>query len=393
MYEIDPLLLDAISENRHEKDMLRLRKRLNHSFPAEKARFICEQIMLRKKGSEKFSNAQSMLFEREALEQASHQVVAGYHASLFNANDRVLDICTGIGSDAIAFSRRVNYVYTVDCDKERLALAEYNHRICCAPQNINFINQKIEDISLPPDITGIYADPSRRTNKKRTILPSNAQPSLDVVLAIMEKKGIAFGKTLIKLAPAVDYSELLKQGEIQVISYRGQVREVLFIPGGDLRGLIRAVLLDSDSRVMYELNNTQNGLMRLSEMRTILIEPDPAIIRANLISQWASQHDAYAIDPHIAYLTADAYVSDSSAECFRVIHHMPYSVKDIKRYLRLHSIDHISIKKRALQKSAQHIQKELKIKAGSNHHYLFVFRRGRGVYAVHATKDTTVTSR
>src|SRR5687767_5373956 len=71
----------------------------------EAARWAFEQWSLRKRAQEKFAKADEMLFTREALEQATHEELAHFHASQFPQRTRVADLTCGIGADLIALAR------------------------------------------------------------------------------------------------------------------------------------------------------------------------------------------------------------------------------------------------------------------------------------------------
>src|SRR5579862_2583969 len=68
----------------------------------ELARGAFGQWELRRRAKAKFERAEEMWFGREALEQATHEQVARYHASLFPAGALVHDLTTGLGGDLIA---------------------------------------------------------------------------------------------------------------------------------------------------------------------------------------------------------------------------------------------------------------------------------------------------
>ena len=81
-------------------------KQLEKRFGAEAARWASLQSDLRKKALAKFADGGQMLFDREALEQATHEAIAVYHASRFPAGEIVVDMTVGIGADLIALAAR-----------------------------------------------------------------------------------------------------------------------------------------------------------------------------------------------------------------------------------------------------------------------------------------------
>ena len=75
---------------------------LRKQYPAQVASAAIELIDLRKRATAKFSRAIEMFFIREALEQASGEVISTYRAERYEKDSQVLDLACGIGGDTIA---------------------------------------------------------------------------------------------------------------------------------------------------------------------------------------------------------------------------------------------------------------------------------------------------
>jgi hypothetical protein len=94
----------------------------------EAARWAFGQWELRAKARTKFAEADRMLFVREALEQATGEAIARYHASRFPEGAPVVDMTAGVGADLIALARRgpaIGY----ELDPERAMCAAWNLRV------------------------------------------------------------------------------------------------------------------------------------------------------------------------------------------------------------------------------------------------------------------------
>src|SRR5207248_9055395 len=102
----------------------RLRKR----FDPDLARAAVETVLLRDRARVKFTRAGDMFFTREALEQASGEVISTYRAKRFVPFDPVGDLGCGIGGDAIALGLVGRTVVAIDSDPVRAAMAEANLR-------------------------------------------------------------------------------------------------------------------------------------------------------------------------------------------------------------------------------------------------------------------------
>src|SRR5688500_1564819 len=81
-------------------------ERVSREVGAEAARWAFLQWELRARARAKFARADEMLFTREALEQATHERVAEYHASRFPHDELVVDMTAGIAADLIALAKR-----------------------------------------------------------------------------------------------------------------------------------------------------------------------------------------------------------------------------------------------------------------------------------------------
>ncbi|HEY5015694.1 MAG TPA: SAM-dependent methyltransferase, partial [Streptosporangiaceae bacterium] len=80
-------------------DALRLARELRASYPPELVAAALTQQALRMSGRKKFSRADSMLFTRAGLEQASSELAARHSARRFSRFSTVADLCCGIGGN------------------------------------------------------------------------------------------------------------------------------------------------------------------------------------------------------------------------------------------------------------------------------------------------------
>jgi len=366
---------DLLNRLKNETDPLILRKRLSKDYSPEESIALIEQVLLRQRAQKKFTHPEKMLFDREGLEQASHELVARYHAHCFTADDSVLEVGTGIGSDLIELSKHVSRVYTIDTSCERTELARYNLTACGNPEVVTFLTNELRSIDLPDGITAIFADPSRRIDAKRTVDPAECSPSLDDVRNCFARLHSDSSRLVMKLSPLCDFQALLDDGNITVISFGGEVREVLFTLGSEVSGIVKAVVLTEDGSD-YILSSEAAVSCSVSSMKKYIIEPDPAIIRADLVTEFAQTIGASSLTRRLAYITSDQKPSTCVQATFKVIEVFPFSTKRIKKYLKDKKIKELSVKKRGVASTARQIQRDISISTGSNVLYLFVYRIG-----------------
>ena len=80
-----------------------------------------------------------------------------------------------------------------------------------------------------------------------------------------------------------------------------------------------------------------------------LVEPDPAVIRAGLVSVLAERMSGRLLDPRIAYVTADHRPADSPlGDRFEVLDEVPFARKTMRAWLRSRGFGDVVIKKRGV---------------------------------------------
>ena len=93
----------------------------------------------------------------------------------------------------------------------------------------------------------------------------------------------------------------------------------------------------------------------------MLFEPDPGVIRANLVGVLARRHGLAPVDPQIAYLTGGQPVSTALLHAFRVIDVMDWSLAKARAWLSHHDIGQLDIKTRGFAGRPEDIRRRLKL--------------------------------
>ncbi|MBX9581540.1 MAG: hypothetical protein K2X87_14665 [Gemmataceae bacterium] len=106
-----------------------------------------------------------------------------------------------------------------------------------------------------------------------------------------------------------------------------------------------------------------------------LFDPDPAVIRADLVGLLADQLGALAVDPGVAVLTGPAAVVSPFAEVYRVEHAAPLHPGRLREYLRERRVGRVTVLKRAVEVDADGLVKKLKLD-GPGHRHLILTRAG-----------------
>ena len=339
--------------------------RLSKSYPAELARAALETVLLRHRARSKFSRAGAMYFTREALEQASGEEIARYRAGRFAPFDRVGDFCCGIGGDAIGLSERAE-VTAVDADPLRLAMAAENLAAYSRRRRVAFVHGDLLQLPLP-DVAAAFFDPGRRPGGRRRLAVGDYEPPLDVVRNWLPRVPALAAK----IAPGVRREDLAGyDAEAEFISVGGELKEcVLWF--GPLRSAARRATLLPGVHTLATAGPVPAPV--LSDPLGYLYDPDPAVLRAGLVTLLAGQLDARQLDPEIAYLTADVPRPTPFASVFRIEESMPFQLKRLRERLRTLRVGQVVIKKRGSPLDPAVLTRQLKL-TGSESRVLFLTR-------------------
>ncbi len=278
----------------------------------EAAQWAFTQWAMRDRARTKFSRASEMLFDRVALEQASHESVARYHASQFPVGEPVLDVTTGIGSDLIALLGR-GPANGFELDPTIAFYASYN----CG---ITVCNSDCLGEVWNADY--IFADPSRRDTAGKRVSASKYSPDLQVLSSRM----LGHKKCCIKLSPLMRNDELSSLGrQIQFLSHENECKEANVWIGKDLEEGIVAVHLESGSFLKPVTGREISG-----NVGEYLYDSNPAAIRAGCLGTLCRDFELSEVGDSNGYLTGNQLHTSPWLRAFRVIEHGSFHEKTIK---------------------------------------------------------------
>jgi hypothetical protein len=309
-----------------EEEEWRIQEILRRRYPPDLCRAAVETVHLRHRAREKFpATADRMYFDREGLEMASRWELARYRASRFEGCDTVIDLCCGIGGDALALAHAAQRrVWALDVIKVRLHLARLNAEALDVGARIGLT--QCDAVCLRPRADALFADPSRRRGGRRIRSPEAYEPSLSSLMALRS----AVPALAVKVAPGIPEQDLPPDCEVEFVSSGGQCREAVLYFGPLARGRRRATLLPGD----YTLEEPESPTTApIAPPGRFLYDPDPAVVRAHLIDVLALRLGAWKLDARIAYLSADALVNTPFARSYRVLDHLPYHLRRVRQYL------------------------------------------------------------
>jgi len=312
-----------------ERDPLELATRLRKVLPAEQARAIQEQLVLREKARSKFGAfADRMLFTRRLLEQASGLAPARWKASRYRDAGvaSVSDLCCGAGGDSIALGLSGIATHRVDADPVALALSRHNLRACG-------LEPGGETLSFLPELpdaarrSHFHLDPDRRSKGR-----DDGEARWDDEGLSPDREGIVslarrFEGGAVKLSPGTPEGFLDLPGEIEFVGVRDELREQVLWTGDLARGRLRATEIGStDSVDSFEGSpeDAQEAFADVAEdVGAWIHEPVKCLVRSHLSALFGQSRGLRPMDSTIAWLTGGAVDPTPLLKSYRVLTHGP----------------------------------------------------------------------
>jgi SAM-dependent methyltransferase len=336
-----------------EESFLTCLTQLQKRYPAELAKAALETAILRMRAREKFTRAEKMYFTREALEQASGEVISRYRAERFARFSSVADLGCGIGGDTLGLAGHGS-VAAVDSDALRLAMAAQNLAAYGYRERVTLIEDDLTRMQLPT-VDAFFFDPARRAEGRRKFSIRDYQPPFAIVKDWLRHTP-AIG---VKISPGVKLDELSEyECEIEFISEKGELKECALWFGPLRTATHRATLLPGRHTLTPSSDSSPRSL---SSPLSYLYEPDPAILRAGLVTTLAAQLDARQLDPDIAYLTSDTLTPTPFARAFVIEESFPFQLKRLRERLRALRVGEVQIKKRGSPLEPENLIHQLKL--------------------------------
>ncbi|MBD5355495.1 MAG: class I SAM-dependent methyltransferase [Bacteroides sp.] len=287
---------DFISSNIYGDPKNLLLKNHGKSFDFN-VEFAITQIECRQKGKHKLphliSNPNIIFPTSLAYEQASHERVAAYHASLVKTGSKVVDMTAGLGIDAMAFAENKCNVTACEYDPLKADVLRYNAGVLKL-DNLTVVNidsiKYIKEMKEKCDV--IFIDPARRSKENRRLY--NLHDCTPDILGIMDSAIKKCTTLIIKASPLLDISQTLKDipatGKISAVSVGGECKEVLIIAeNGASVQTYEAIDLSTDGRINYQFSFSPSHDGRgveYSEKKDVLpgrylYEPGAAVMKLN----------------------------------------------------------------------------------------------------------------
>lgn len=305
---------------------------------------VLETVLLRRRAVSKVDSPADWLFTDTALQQATPMPVARHRARRFAARD-VHDVTCSVGVDLAALAAVASRCVGSDVDEVRLLMAVGNTSV-----------PVVRADALRPITRGaaVFVDPARRDAAgRRRWRAADFVPPLDALAEAYRGRDLA-----VKCAPGMDFAELPWDGEVELVSLDGQVREACLWTGSFAGPGRRATVLRSAGRE-WTVTSDDPDDCPVREAGEWLVDPDGAVVRAGLVRQYAATLGFGQLDERIAYLTGDE--KPVGVRAFRVLESGHYTEKSLRQTLRRRGVGRLEILVRGLDIDPNTLRPRLKL--------------------------------
>lgn len=357
--------------------------RLRKTHDAALVAAAIELVAARRKARAKFSAADALWCDVAGVEQASDERVAAWKAArireTLGAGASVLDICSGIGGDAMALAARGLSVTAVDLDPRRAWMTARNAH--CA-------TECADAEGVPLAGAAIHADPARRdeTGGRRSWSLDDHRPGRAwIERALREPRAAA-----LKFSPGVDRRAFGDAAiEWEWIESDGSLVQAILWSGAYARsvGATRATVLDRDaapkslSGVPDDARHDRIGVDPRLSRGMFVSEPTPALERAQLLTEAAAGTGAREIARSLGLLGSAQRLPAPWFESFEFIEECGADPASITRALASHGLVARSVRVRGRALDADAMTRAL----GATSHgdgVVFAWREGAGIRTI-----------
>jgi hypothetical protein len=354
-------LLDEVASVRSlgPADLARLRKRAAPEIVAATVRLA----LARRKAIAKFERGAQMWCEVTGVEQATAEPVARHKAARFESCPIVVDLCAGIGGDAIALAAR-SQVLAVDRDPGMCRRVGWNAAVYGVGDRVLAVQSRAETFAVPRG-AWVHLDPDRRAGRDRRAraLEEYAPGPSSWESIVRRASGGA-----IKLSPASDFARhfCTPEYEIELISLRGECKAATVWFGEAASCRRRATRLpegvtwtDRDAESAGS-KDPRPAPVPVSPLSSWIYDPDPSLIRAGLLDGFAQTHGLRRIAEGIDYLTAADLVETPFLTAFAVRDVSSMDLKHLRRMIQQHNVGTLEIKVRGADVAPEVLRSRLK---------------------------------
>lgn len=349
-------LLEAARESRSLPPHRRV-DRLRTCAEPDPVRIVLEQDALRERAQTRCPHAERLLFTREALEQATAWPVAADRASRWPAAPEIelVDLCAGIGLDALAAASAGRPVTAVERDPVRAHLLRFNAEALGLSDRVRVVEGDAGSLGLGGPLG--FLDPDRRAQGRRTRAVEAFEPPRSRWEALLA----GFEASMVKLQPTG--REIAEGRPFEVVSLDGRARECRVLWSGfDASPPRRALSLPSGCSI--EGAGRAWPTARPPRADQWLIDPDPAVTLAGLVGDLAEHWGLAPVHPRIAWLVGDDRPRGVPGRVLRIDAVLRPRPRELNAWLRDRGVGQLEVKTRGVAQDAAAWRRRLRVPGG-----------------------------
>lgn len=310
----------------------------------------------------------------KSYEQATSEAVALYKAGIMGLqNKTVINLTGGLGVDDWAMVKYASRIDSCETDEDIHNMAVYNIGLFGNYKIKRHLTDGIGFINECEKADIIYADPDRRSGAGKKFRIEDSVPDILPLMDLMLNKA---HEVWIKLSPMADitYVEKLFPSlkKIYVIAWLGEVKEILINCAGSGSQEIKKVAVNIGSNEIFCFEKQKNNQVPNYENEgKYLFEPNRAIIKAGLSSEYALFSNVSMLSPQSNFFISDLLPANFQGRKFEVIKQLPYKPRIIKEYLKSQKIIQANITIRNFRETAEMLRTRFRLNDGGNHTLCF----------------------
>lgn len=346
------------------------------------------QLELRAKAQAKLPlmTEHGCFFTRVSLEQSTAQWVAQEKANHFKGTN-MLSLCGGLGSDELAFSKRFEFITSIEIDNGLNELVKFNDLFNSNNYSrievdvLDFLkeNKKLFDL--------VYIDPDRRAvTGKKSLSPDLYSP--DFLLLLKQYKQIA-PLWLIKLSPAVDLDWIAKQiswdYRIEIYAIDGEIKEILLVVEDNSKfDILVYECAPQKAFSCSVINKPELELTKTSSEN--FIEASALAIKSGFSQKWVDWYAFESLNNNSTYFKSTQKLPESLGRNFELIAELEGSLNFIKSELQKMGIKNAVISAREFGLETGLIRKKLNLLEDDGTGYFLFFGLKNGNKICFVTK-------
>ena len=353
-------------------DELAAQKWLRRHVTDEQAVAVVVLRQVRRRAQAKFPPelAGQLLATETLMQQASSLPLARYVGALLGplaGRGALLDLCSGLGADAIGMAMAGANVVGYDDSPTAVLCAAHNARAAGVQDRCRFELADVTRTALPADAI-VHIDPDRRVTGRRGVSMTECRPAELFLRGLPART--AGGA--IKLSPVLDACELAGWGRLtrEYIGENGQCRQLLLRYGRaacEHEAMATVVAGDGTQAVSVPGGQAE---VRVGPVGSYVIDADPTVIAAGAMDDLAARHGLWRLDRNLLLLFGDSPIETPLGRNFKVLAEAPGRQRDIARALEALDAGTVHVKPRGVAIHTDRMQQAL---SGRGRRRLVVF--------------------